>query len=835
LCPLQCLYQPHGIRLKHTFRPTRSPDPTAAQFMSTSPCQLNTAATRAQIDWVAAVHVQAESSFAAARRIATRLGAHFRNGRAMFGFWTPELTEQHIASERIFLELFTPLDPLDWRAAQQTVRFRRTRIPLTVDGEYAWAAVDGVQPGTRQQLGALYWLIYRDPHDEWRTIVDPLAHSVPFTPFAPAELYDMDGMYAQRADRSYFMRLDAAPDTDGVPRIGPPCNILQIHINTASTDGTLAGLTARYRAIADKVRRNEPLTPAEQNYVEYDAVQLMPIEPTIVFETGPPFWEMNAADGEDVHVTLRQPDMTNWGYDVLTVASPAPNPCVLGSKRPDELVDFIATLHNFPGRPIKVVLDVVYGHTDNQTLPLLHRHYFAGANMYGQNLNYTHPMVRAMLLEMQRRKSDYGVDGVRVDGAQDFKYWVAETDTLHHDDDYLARMNHVEQEVAGQRYRPWMIFEDGRPWPRADWELASSYREVSKQHANVVQWGPLTFAHNTPFLFTFWASKWWRSREIMQFGSHWITGCANHDTLRRGTQVDPEQRINTYLGDTLPDILKNAYDNPAANLFAYAFSPGIPMDFLNATMRAPWSFIRNTDDRYGVKIVAEEAYFLDWGVNEGWFAAPDAFVRLKDVGFVDLSRLKRFLRALNHAMQMTDYDLGAMATLLNTLQPPLLDTPFSAPRLKAIARAWMDDVHDYCNVARWLHQLDPARTQFNRDVRAFRRARPWLMQNLRPEEQFDYLHPTDGAVLFYGRRIAPDASEQVLFVANMEGASRSLTPTQLPISNLPQTGWRPALVSPGVQADRADQPLTLHNSQGIVFRLFQKTRYTEKPQATPEN
>ncbi len=96
---------------------------------------------------------------------------------------------------------------------------------------------------------------------------------------------------------------------------------------------------------------------------------------------------------------------------------------------------------------------------------------------------------------------------------------------------YLELMNNVVQEVAGKRYRPWMIFEDGRPWPRDDWELASSYREVTRQFENVYQWGPLTFAHNTPFLFTFWVTKWWRIKEITQVGSHWITGCANHDTL----------------------------------------------------------------------------------------------------------------------------------------------------------------------------------------------------------------------------------------------------------------------------------------------------------------
>ncbi len=282
--------------------------------------------------------------------------------------------------------------------------------------------------------------------------------------------------------------------TDGVHRIGPPANILQIHPRTASAPGTLAGLAARYRAIGHKLRAGQPLTPAEENYIGYDAVQLMPIEPTIVYEAGPPFWEMQGGDptAGEVRVVLRKPDTSNWGYDIVISASPAVNPAVLGSRRPDELVDLIAALHNFPGKPVKMIFDIVYGHADNQALPLLNRHYFAGSGMYGQEMNFRHPVVRAILLEMQRRKSNYGVDGLRVDGAQDFKYWDSESGVLRHDDDFLTLMNNVEQEVAGRRYRPWMIFEDGRPWPRDDWELASTYREVTKQHPNVWQWGPLT-------------------------------------------------------------------------------------------------------------------------------------------------------------------------------------------------------------------------------------------------------------------------------------------------------------------------------------------------------
>jgi hypothetical protein len=170
-------------------------------------------------------------------------------------------------------------------------------------------------------------------------------------------------------------------------------------------------------------------------------------------------------------------------------------------------------------------------------------------------------------------------------------------------------MADVEQDICGLRYRPWFIFEDGRPWPDEDWELASTYRAVieGQRDDDVFQWGPLTFAHNTPFLYGFWLSKYWRIREILQYGENWISGTANHDTLRRGTQVNPKLNVNTRLGSTRMEILDKAYDNPAVTMLTYAALPGVPMDFLNATARASWGFIRNQDDHYGVKIVAEES------------------------------------------------------------------------------------------------------------------------------------------------------------------------------------------------------------------------------------
>lgn len=779
---------------------------------------LNAEATAVLSAWASTTRAQAGSPFAAAQALTARLGAHYENGRTTFGFWIPEIAEQEIPPADVHLEIFLPPDHLDLSAAEQQVGFRRQRLQPVLDGAYAWAVVDGLPAGTRTHVGAFYWLTYRDGNGRSHHIHDPLAYSVPYGAFAPAELYDMQRLQAERGDRTYFQNLDIDYVQDAAPRLAGPANLLQIHVGTASPDGTLAGLAHIYATIAAKLEHDEPLTPAEQNYIGYDGVQLMPIEPTIEYEAGPRFWEPIEDDGADaLTVRLRRPDMTNWGYDIITVASPATNPTLLASKRPDELVDFIATLHNFPNKPIKVVFDIVYGHADNQSLALLNRQFIASPGMYGQNFDYRHPMVRAILLEMQRRKSNFGVDGLRVDGAQDFKYWGAEDEELHHDDDYLRLMNDLVQEVAGQRYLPWMIFEDGRPWPRDDWELASTYREVTKQMPNVVQWGPLTFAHNTPFLFTFWISKWWRIREIATLGSHWITGCANHDTLRRGTQVDPAARINTYLGDSLPEIFRRAYDNPAAKLLDYAFMPGIPMDFINAAMHAPWSFIRNTDDRYGVKVVSEEANFLEWVVDEDQFGVMENFARLKALGFTELGELRRFMHTLDHLVQLTDYDLSNIVTLLGDVHPPLPGPAFSVNALKQIARAWMDDVHDYCNVTRWQSGLDAAEVDYNLAVRTFRRARPYLRHNLTPNDHFDHLQPTNGSVLFFGLRRAPSGGEQILFLANMEGAPHSVIPLELPIPHLPRDGWRRALATPGLQPVGPDQSLTLRDSEGVVF------------------
>ncbi|MFT7390589.1 MAG: hypothetical protein ACI9ZH_000813 [Paracoccaceae bacterium] len=784
------------------------------------PVARDDAATDAFAAWVDDAWRHGQSAFACARAIAARLGAHKRGDLVEVAFWAPDLQEHRIPDDDIFLEVLDPETELSVRRQRQSVTFRRTLIPVARIDAFCVASVAGMRAGTRAEIGSFYSLIWRDAEGAWKRIFDPLAASLPFGAFAPAECYDTDAMQAARGDAAYYKAL---PEGE-VHKFGPVANILQVHVPTATASMTIAGLTRHLETLAEKIADGRALEPADRIFLGYDAVQLMPVEPTTVYEAGPAFWTETetGAETDDAALTvdLRRPDTTNWGYDVVISGMAAVNPALLESGRPDELVDLAAALHGFPTGPKRLIFDVVFGHSDNQGLDALNSHYFAGPNMYGQNMNYRHPVVRAVLLEMQRRKVDLGADGVRVDGAQDFKWWDQDEGVHCHDDEYLQEMADIVQEIAGRKFRPWFIFEDGRPWPDEDWELSSTYRAVidNQRDDDVFQWGPLTFAHNTPFLYTFWLSKYWRITEILHSGANWISGCANHDTLRRGTQISPKQNVNTRLGDTRMEILDKAYDNPATQLLTYAAFPGVPMDFLNAMARASWGFIRNQDDKYGVKIVAEEGMSLTWQVDEYAYSKPGAFRRLKDLGFDDRDGLGRFLDFLAALVEVTDYDLPAIARMVNEAEPPLAGPPrYDVPTLKAIARAWMDDMHDYCNVTHYQEGLGDAHTRFMLNLREFRRARPWLRGNLGPRDHFTYRAPTDGMVVFRSYRVGPDG-EEVFAVAHLEGKPlEDCDPLHWGVPGTEGGGWELALRSPPIGAEYQGGPLTLRDGMGMVF------------------
>ena len=107
--------------------------------------------------------------------------------------------------------------------------------------------------------------------------------------------------------------------------------------------------------------------------------------------------------------------------------------------------------------------DLVYGHADNQAELLVNRQFFKGPNMYGQDLNHQSPVVRALLLEMQRRKMNTGADGIRIDGGQDFRFFNPLTGLVEQDDQYLLAMSDIVQEIEGNKRLLFTIYEDGRP------------------------------------------------------------------------------------------------------------------------------------------------------------------------------------------------------------------------------------------------------------------------------------------------------------------------------------------------------------------------------------
>ncbi|MEX2481896.1 MAG: glucosylglycerol hydrolase [Gammaproteobacteria bacterium] len=777
----------------------------------------NHEATEALIAFASDVLAHEPTAFGAARRIARRLGAQLRGGLAEIGFWAPELLERRVPDGDIALEVLSHRGAFNLLVSRQQASFHRTLIPVRRIDAWCFVAVAGMRAGSRDEIGDFYALSWRDAEGEEHRILDPLAASLPFGAFAPAEFYDIDAMQAARTDAAYYAGLGGADET---VKIGPAANILQVHVPTATLGMTLASFARHIEHIGERARAGgEPEAP-DRVFLGYDAIQLMPVEPTTVYEAGPPFWRDLDRGASALAVELRRPDTTNWGYDVVLAGMAAVNPALLESGRPDELVDVAAALHNFPTGPKKLILDVVFGHADNQALGALNPHFFAGPNMYGQNVAYRNPAVRAILLEMQRRKVDFGADGVRVDGAQDFKWWDADAQLLRHDDEYLQEMADLEQEVAGCTYRPWMIFEDGRPWPQEDWELSSNYRSVveTQRDDDAFQWGPLSFAHNTPFLYCFWPNKYWRIREIVDNGENWIAGCANHDTLRRGTQVSTKLNINTRLGVTLMEVLDKAYDNPAGQMLTYACFPGVPMDFLNATARASWGFIRNQDDHWGVKVVAEEASSLKWQVDDYSYSLPASFRRLKEKGFETRELLARFMEFLPALVEVTDYDLETIAKLLNEVDPPLAGPrPFDVKGLKTIARAWMDDMHDYCNVSGYLELLGDAQTRFMLDLREFRRARPWLRHNFGPHDHFDYRQPIDGSVVFRSLRRGP-GGEEVYAVMHLEGLPlEGFDPLADDVPGLDGGGWRVALRTPPIGGDYIGGELVFRDSMGVLF------------------
>jgi len=796
-------------------------------------------ATGKLLAWASGLEGSSNTYLEQTKALARKLGAYYRpDGLTEIGFWVPGLIRDVLHEREIYLEVFTPVEPIDWQEKEQSIKFRRDRLNLEQQGEYIWGVVAGMQPGTREQAGCFYWLRYIDRAEQLRTIRDLVPHSLPYGIFAPAELYDIDSLQANRTDLDYFKRTAKSKNTKiKIPRVEDPKNILQVHVGTASAEGTIEGLNRIYQNLAAKIEQGEALTPVEQSYLGYEAIELLPTEPTIEYRDEysfeSEFFAFMSEEENIVEIELFKPNTQDWGYDVPILGSSTTNPALLGSLRPDEVVDFIATLHNFPTQPIQLIYDLVYGHADNQSELLISREFLKGPNMYGQDLNHQLPMVRAILLEMQRRKINTGADGIRIDGGQDFRFFNPLSGRVEQDDAYLLEMSNIVQEIEGHKRLLFTVFEDGRPWPEEGWEEKSTYRELIELQPESYQWGPLIFAHNTPSLKGFWQKKWQRVMEVMTIGDHWITGCGNHDTVRRGNQIDSAQAINWHLGKTLPEVLHNAYDNPAVTLWVNCFSPGLPMDFINSTMHAPWLFFRNTDEQYGVKVVSEEVGFLDWQINPNLYRQNHCFPRLKTLGFKQLKQLKQFGAALHHAMIQQKYNLAEVVEVLRactsaethciedlSLQSELTRggmlrflKKLDEDRLKRFALMFMEDCYQVCNVDYYQSRVDSARAAFNLSTREFRHQYSWLTRNLQENDTFDRQDKEDRTII-YGLRHNLKSEPNIAIVANFEGDDTQVDVSE--ILGIDLSEWKVEIATPGLETPDLTK-LNLDNGAGVLL------------------
>ncbi len=663
---------------------------------SLSPC-LNQTLSQVYIQRIQQIERQSPDAFSAARQIARSVLGSRKVGeyQILFGFWVPGLSAD--PEKNYQLELFLPVEALklEQLSKGQSVqkKFTRFSTELMASDDYLLGVVDNLPIGTPETDGALYWLNCTQPNGQSMILRDPLAQSLPFGVYAPAEVYDIAGLLQTRNDIDYFRTHYREQYEDGSLRAKDIGITLEIHPETATTEGTLAALTEQFQRIAAKMTQNlqsgqaidAGLNPAEQNFIGFDTIELTPEVPPVereqVTHVSGEFFQVNEADSPTITITLKKPDISNWGYDTPIIGTAAINPSILRSGRPHEFLAFVETLHTMPHQPMQLSLDAVLGHADFQGAKLLatpekepmlahnlkyvHSAYFRGANMYGRDLDYANPVVRALLLEMYRRKINFGFDCVRVDGGQDFvKEIDPVTDFRIQDDAFIREMVTQKQEILlpdGDTLirRLDMNVEDGRPWPNdMNWLYNATYTEHILQHPlpdgdRVKQWGSLIFAHNVHGKFKWFQNKWDRFKDTFKDGQDWITGHSNHDNARYYYRlVSPrpgshfqtgdafDDFYNDQLGPDLPSATHTALDNPALSALVLGFLPGSPMFFLNALFRTPWLFFRNTDDQYGVKVVADEgSRFMGWYVNEARYNRADAFLRLKAMGFQQLSQL----------------------------------------------------------------------------------------------------------------------------------------------------------------------------------------------------
>jgi maltooligosyltrehalose trehalohydrolase len=189
-----------------------------------------------------------------------------------------------------------------------------------------------------------------------RELADPFARFLPYGVMGPAEV--LDGAFTWRHG-------------PGVLRPRSELVIYELHVGTFTDAGTYAGAEARLPELAE---------------LGVTAVELMPL--------------------------AAFPGRRGWGYDGVALFAPfAPY------GRPDDLRAFVDEAHRLN---LSVFLDVVYNHfgPSGNFLPAYCPAYLHPSNQngWGAALDYTHPVLRRMLLENASYwLREFRFDGLRLD------------------------------------------------------------------------------------------------------------------------------------------------------------------------------------------------------------------------------------------------------------------------------------------------------------------------------------------------------------------------------------------------------------------------------------
>lgn len=349
-----------------------------------------------------------------ASKIITRdfLGTHkLSHDEYLFGFWLPGLSDGYTSNFKnsIYLEILSPktrsLSSLNFDVEEEQ-SFTKTRLPLVAINDYLIGVVNGIFPGNNDELGDLFWLNVNLGFREFN-LQDPLASSLPFGVYLPAELFDIEEMLLNRKDLTYFSTHYKKQFHNGVYLGKDIGSCLELHTETASKEGTIKALTSRFQSM---------------NHVIKD----------------------NIARGKsNIYEGLNTEDLNSLSFDTIRLL---PDILIFETLRPNEMLFFIETLHNMSDKPIQVCIGSVLGYCDLQGAFLL--------ETYGElvndvkNINFANHNIKAMLIELLRRKINLGYDSIRIDGIQDFiKDRDRSTVFSVQDDDFFRELVNITQEI----------------------------------------------------------------------------------------------------------------------------------------------------------------------------------------------------------------------------------------------------------------------------------------------------------------------------------------------------------------------------------------------------